>query len=278
MNTPQWKQFMDGIGLPDRIKRRLEAMDVPEEKWKEWEQAFYQDKEKCYALLQEETPYRLFVLAFCCHMAIRKRNWYRQQGIREKIYWDTFSDIRIWAENCERDYGEIGLHPFFWIARHLEGSLFRLGRLQFEITTAEKELPQVGIKKEAPIFCVHIPQGEKLGYAEVCQSFAYAQDFWRKDLPYLCYSWLLYPKLREILPQESNILAFQSLFEIIEVNEEERQAEERIFGKPLENREDYPEKTSLQRNAKKYLLSGNALGNGRGIFCPDRIRTGNPHC
>ena len=47
---------------------------------------------------------------------------------------------------------------------------------------------------------------------------------------------------------------------------EEKEAEWRIFGRLEENPKKYPESTSLQKNAKRYLQSGKKLGNGLGLL------------
>ena len=65
---------------------------------------------------------------------------------------------------------------------------------------------------------IHIPQGEKLTLDQVKESLILGMDFWGKELPYLCHSWLLYPGLKDILPESSNILQFQNEFQIIETD------------------------------------------------------------
>lgn len=56
------------------------------------------------------------------------------------------------------------------------------------------------------------------------------------------------------------------MFDIQSVDFEFREGEERIFGKVLENPQMYPEKTSLQREARKWLIQGNRLGSGLGVL------------
>ena len=85
-------------------------------------------------------------------------------------------------------------------------------------------------------------------------------------MPYLCHSWLLYPKLKEVLSEKSNILQFQKYFQIVDVDFEEKEAEWRIFGRLEKNPKKYPESTTLQKNAKSYLQSGKKLGNGLGVL------------
>ena len=56
------------------------------------------------------------------------------------------------------------------------------------------------------------------------------------------------------------------MFDIVYSSQDDRQAIERIFGKRRIIKSSYPENTTLQRNAKKYILSGKKLGIGIGVI------------
>ena len=56
------------------------------------------------------------------------------------------------------------------------------------------------------------------------------------------------------------------MFEIQSVDFQFREGEERIFDCLIEDPEKYPENTSLQRNARKYLMQGGRLGSGLGVI------------
>ena len=77
---------------------------------------------------------------------------------------------------------------------------------------------------------------------------------------------LLSPVLKEFLPEKSNIIRFQNLFHVFEVNHDFPQGEERIFKDVRSDKENYPEESSLQKKAKEYVLAGKDLGIGVGIF------------
>ncbi|MFR5059172.1 acyltransferase domain-containing protein [Faecalimonas umbilicata] len=149
-----------------------------------------------------------------------------------RVYRDTFYDLTLWCENCYKAYGEYGIAQYDWFCRHLDMSLFRLGRLEFERIPSLWEIQTDGISvhKGDPVISVHIPQGEKLELDACLDSFRQAEQFWKEKQVYLCHSWLLYPGLKEIMKPESNILQFQTLFHIVAVDFEGREAEERIFG------------------------------------------------
>ena len=158
----------------------------------------------------------------------------------------------MWCENCFQEYGEYGINEYDWFFRHFDLQIFRLGRLEFEKTGSPWEIHGVDwkIKKDDPIICVHIPQGEKLILKAVEHSLKKGKNFWGEDLPYLCHSWLLYPKLKEVLSEKSNILQFQKYFQIVDVDFEEKEAEWRIFGRLEKNPKKYPESTTLQKCKK----------------------------
>ena len=64
----------------------------------------------------------------------------------------------------------------------------------------------------------------------------------------------------------SNILQFSTLFDLVYSVEDDRQAIERIFGKRKIIKSKYEEKTTLQRNAKRFMQNGGKLGVGIGIL------------
>lgn len=201
----------------------------------------------------------------------KTKNFYKSHGISDDIFLNTMSDIRIWCENNQNK----GLKNYRWITTHLKGELFRIGRLQFQFYTCcndsldYKRLPfDYGEK----VIYIHIPQGEKLIYQDCINSINNAKTFFKtyfSDYKYryfFCESWLLYENNREFMKKESNILKFASLFDIAYSVDDGSQAVERIFGEKMKDAELYPEKTSLQKSAKEYIIRNNKLGLGIGTI------------
>ncbi len=221
-------------------------------------------------------------LRLACVIACCERTYavYQEKGIPDEIFYDTMGDISIWAKNFRDKYGYPGFGAVNWISNHLNATLFRLGRLQFQLYrarfpkyTERTQIRQAPVKLGKRCLYVHIPQGEKLDYDECIKSFEMSKDFFGKYFPnykysgYICESWLLYPGNRAVLPPESNIMKFQSLWTIVSWDIDQSQAIERIFQpKCIGDMEFYPEDTSLRRAAKKWLLSGNVLGIGFGMI------------
>jgi len=162
-----------------------------------------------------------------------------------------------------------GLEELWWLGQSVKMKLFRLGRLQFEPVVIKEFLQGKDrtIAAGTHVLNVHIPAGVPLKYEECEESFAWSTRFFEGGYEaYICESWLMSPHLREMLPSDSNIIRFQEMFEVVKVHYDYPQAEQRIFGDVLEDKERYPEDTSLRRAAKQYLMSGKDIGIGIGVI------------
>ncbi len=259
------------IALSEELVKKIEELNQKEsEKIKSTAERCLSDS---FAILgKRDLLFRLAVILF---LAVKVRERYDQAGISEEIYYDTMSDIKIWAEKS----GGKGLKNYSWLKNHVNFELFRLGRLQFQLyecknrTLLYNKLPfNYGDK----VIYVHIPEGEKL-LKEKCEaSFKKANEFFNSYFPgfnysyYFCESWLLYEGNREFMAKESNIVSFISLFNHAYSVKFEEQAIERIFGKRRILKKSYPEETALQKRAKKYMQGRNRLGIGIGFIEKER--------
>ena len=215
-------------------------------------------------LKKENDVLRLAVILQCAKMAKEK---YDRFGISEEIYYSTMSDIRIWCENN----GNKGLKNYGWLKNHVCLELFRLGRLQFQIypcknkTLLYKKLP---FSYGENLVYIHIPQGEKLLESDCRESIKIAGAFFEKYFPkytynyYFCESWLLFEGNRSFMKKDSNIVSFMNLFTHAYSVKIDQQAIERIYKKRRLFVRNYPETTSLQKSAKKYMEKGGKLGVG----------------
>lgn len=272
MNTNnQLREFCEEIGLREEAIEMMLGLPITEVRYKQVREAFYSqegEKSEFYKLVNQQKQWMEQFLYYYCRFAQEAKERYRRQGISEEIYRDTFKDITLWCEKCYDRFQRYGIYQYDWLWRHVEGKLYRLGRLQFEQMNSEWEVKEKEweIAVGDDIISVHIPEGEPLSEAACVASFVRAKAFFQGEQPYLCHSWLLDPALKAVIKEKSNILKFQKFFYVVRVDYENKEAEERIFGSVCRCMKKYRAETRLQKSAKQFLLAGNKLGNGLGIF------------
>lgn len=117
---------------------------------------------------------------------------------------------------------------------------------------------------------VHIPADADMSRLSVQKSLSDFYDFrnkyyedW-KDVKLTCDTWMLMPELQDFLEENSNIVAFQKLFDIEYIDREATWYMGWIFPGYSEIDDKLPEKTLLQRRLKKHLLEGNKFGIAKG--------------
>lgn len=147
----------------------------------------------------------------------------------------------------------------WWFPRQISLNEYRIGALEYEFVDAkDREIE------------VHIPSDADLGKRSVAQSINDFNKFRTRYYPeweavkLTCDTWMLMPELKEMLGEESNIIAFQNLFEIDTVDYEATWYMEWIFPGIEKVDERLPERTTLQRKMKKYLLDGKKFGIAKG--------------
>lgn len=236
-----------------------------------------------YCLKGKSSIIKLAVALKCAEKTHLK---YKNKGISDEIFQSTFSDIKIWCENC----GNRGLENINWIKNHINFELFRLGRLQFQLLSCSNPMldySKLPFKRGENVVYIHIPQGEKLDFDECVKSIEAADVFFKTYFPdfhynyYFCESWLIFENNRNFMAENSNIVKFMNLFDIHYSVNAEAQAFERIFNKDVnfnswiyklnknKRKSDInslSESTSLQKSAKCYLQGGSKLGIGIGTI------------
>lgn len=263
------EELMERIHLPEEARKLMRTERISEKEYEIWREKFDKDIRQFVKEWKELDDCYVRALEFYLRLAADTYTEYQKRGYPDEVFDQTFYDITIWCRECYRKHGVYGLDELWWLGQSVKMNLFRLGRLQFEPIVTEKDMKgkELVVPAGTKVLNVHIPEGEPLGM-EACQaSFCRAEEFFGEEYQaYVCDSWLLSPHLKEILPETSNIIRFQELFEITDVGYPYPQAEQRIFGEVLEDKSQYPQETSLQRKAKEYVLSGRDLGIGAGVF------------
>ena len=136
--------------------------------------------------------------------------FHQARGIPAAVAEQSRSELgqQVWVHR--RTFGDFGLHTYDWMTVIWSGSLYWLGRLQFNLMRLDGEW----------VCSTHIPQTGALEPASVDDSFRRAVEFFPGyfgDCPvqdFWCASWLLDPELAAALPAESNISRFQRRWQL----------------------------------------------------------------
>lgn len=261
--------LMEKIDFPEEGRKTVDHFSLSKEEYIKWKDCFYRDTEEFFKKAETVPEKEKLILVLYLSFAADLYETFKEKGIKDQIYFDTFSDFKIWYVHCVKKTGRCGLDEKRWLALPLHMGIFRLGRLQYqpgELTEDQSDGERIW-KKGEKVLHVHIPEGSPMT-AELCDaSLREAAEFFGPEYNLFdCDSWLLAPSLTELLSFDSNILKFQRRFHICEVTYGFRQAEERVFGEILEEKAQYPEHTSLQKKVKEYVLQGKNIGMGYGIF------------
>lgn len=200
----------------------------------------------------------------CCMLrcALRAKAEYDRLGISEEIYVDTMAAFSRFVREHMDSFGCYGFNRGFWTTRQVSCKLFRIGQMEYELTTLNGD----------PVISLHIPTDVDLRPEVLRPSMKEGlAGFYRLFPEYegkkvYCHSWLLSPLLKGLLPEGSNILRFQELFDIEPEGTPGNDVLLWVFKNPKLPKEDYPENTSLQRKLKQFFLSGGQFLEGRGYL------------
>lgn len=184
-------------------------------------------------------------------------DFYKIKGIPDEIYIETMKCYTRFIKETYQMTGKLYYDRFWWTTRQAGGHLFRIGALEYEITPNN-------------IIEIHIPSDSDFSPSSVDESIKSSIDFFKKYFPelkikeYQCHSWLLDNNLQKMLKEDSNILSFQRRFEIIDEGEKDDSIIEWLFQTKSHDYTNLKEDTYLQRNVKKYLLSGGVIKSSSG--------------
>lgn len=180
--------------------------------------------------------------------------WHRGRGVPDAVSERTLGELgqQVWVHRTS--FGCFGLRSYRWLPVTWCGSLYWLGRLQFNLLRLGEEW----------VVSTHIPRSGPLDPAAVDDAFRQAAQFFPAHFPDLpaadfwCWSWLLAPDLAAQLPQESNIAGFQRRWLL---DDQQVEADDDlllfVFGRrgPVDV-ESLPRSTTLQRVVGDRLRSG----------------------
>lgn len=267
------KELIEKIGLEEKLKGNL--LNLLEKDEKRINDLVDNCKKNGFSSLLIKNDMTKLACAVVYASKYTKEE-YKRLNIPLEIFYATMGDIAIWCENNHNK----GLKNINWIQNHLKAELFRISRLQFQLYTCNNktlDYDRLPFNQGDKMIYIHIPQGEKLIYPYCVESIKGAKAFFKEHFPeydytfFFCESWLLFGDNWMFMSPSSNILQFQSLFSIEYSAPDDKQAIERIFGKRRLLKAFYPAKTTLQKQAKDFMLHKGKLGIGIGIIHKDEI-------
>lgn len=216
--------------------------------------------------------YTVELLVFMC-MTRHLKAVYSERGLDLQIYKDSVLDLKWKLEECKAVKGICGSFVSPWFCGFFDLTRFALGRLQFEIITTWQDYEKNGVKLEhgkSRVINVHIPRtGTPIDKESCDKAYARAREFFKNEVgencPFVCYSWLLYPENKDILPRDTNTYRFMSEYDIIgwEVNNGDDLW--RLFDTEEKNPDRLPADTSMRRCYIKHLKNGGRVGCGFGV-------------
>ena len=220
-------------------------------------------------------PHTMWALVCVLHALEGAKGHYLKKGIPLNVFLDTMRDIYIWTKEWHDTMGAVGLFEIGWLLRHIDLHIFRLGRLEFEMIYSDFDSEQHGIEEGSALITVHIPKDGRLDTEECMESYAKAKEFFKTyyaDYQYeafICHSWLLDPRLKTFLNENSNIINFQNQYQIIRIDDGPKEVMmfvfqiNRAFDADLEK---LNAETTLEKGVLDYMKSGGMLGAGLGIL------------
>ena len=220
------------------------------------------------------SAYTIWMVTLCL-AAEKARPFYKN----DKIYWDTFCDLRYKAQECFDVYGIWGTFVAHWYPIFYNGTIIKLGRMEYQVKACPFKEPKtalgITVNPGDPILALHIPTSfEPFDTATRMESYRMAWRYFCPDgrpLVCVCGSWLLYDGYEELFAPGSNIANFRKEFYMLSNGKTEKFSNAwRIFGKDHKlPAEQLPENTSLQRAFKTHMMQGGEHGNGTGVIVFD---------
>ena len=125
---------------------------------------------------------------------------YQEKGIDDSIFFDTMKSLSWISEKCFNESGVYGIPQVTyraWYRRHVNATIFRIDRLEFEIIGSLYDFDLDGhhISKGDTCIYVHIPGGSPLDFQECENAYDKAREFFHKGFGFdpvifYCGSWL----------------------------------------------------------------------------------------
>ncbi len=193
----------------------------------------------------------------------------------EQDFWNTFEDLRYKAQECFDLHGVWGTFVPVWYPRFYEGTIIKLGRMQYDTQpwygTEPIAFGNTVIHPGDTCLHLHIPaSGEPFDRETRLASYRAAVEYFERPLLCVCNSWLLFPPYETVFSPASNIADFRREFHLIKTETLPTFTLWNIIGPTYKQPPAaWPETTSLQRSFKAYAQNGGAFGTAIGVLSFD---------
>ena len=201
---------------------------------------------------------------------------YAKAGLSEDLWFNAMCDLRYKLIECKEVYNIWGSFVPDWFVRFFKLDRFAFGKLQFEPVPfkANYKKGNIVLNESSIVLNVHIPRtGTKLDRESMNASYKAAAEFYKsefKDTPviFVCHSWLLFPRNKEILSETSNLYQFISDYDVFESGEYDSYGEVwRLFDTHYDGNVDHlPQNTSFRRGYADWIRNNIKTGWGYGVY------------
>lgn len=206
------------------------------------------------------------------------KQYYAAAGVDEKIWFTSMCDLKYKLMECKCVYDIWGTFVPSWYDWFYSMKRFGFGKLQFEVIPLDRKYEKDGVVLQpgCSVIRVHIPRtGTRLdresldaSYREACAFYKTREEF--RDLPivFVCQSWLLFPRNKEVLSPDSNLRSFISDYDIVEQETNADYSDVwRLFDVKYDgNVEHLPQNSSLRRAYADWIRKGEKIGWGYGVY------------
>lgn len=204
------------------------------------------------------------------------KKYYIKNNVSLTIWKNSVFDLKYKMFKCKYLHGVYGAIKLSWPVGFFQMRKFGLGKLQFEIVNFRRDFIIDGIvlKPNSKVINVHIPRtGSPLDRESMLDAYKMAKEFFSNvfidnKAVFVCESWMLWERNKEILKPGSNLLSFINDYKIVETGEYPDYKETwRIFDTPnVDDLEKLPQNTSLQRAYVDIMKKGEKTGWAYGVF------------
>lgn len=253
--------LLDVLGMPAEVKPHILDYATKREPLP----PIYDRESYLYALErigEDEYGFKMLTEQLITCLEVYRR--YVDRGIGEDVFRDTFSCFARFVRESVDRYGVLKFDRGWWTYRYLNLDIFRIGSLEYEMTTHD------GVK----VIQLHIPSDADLSSDKIDISLRDAKRFFAKyyeeysKVQYRCESWLISPRLKELLPASSKLVGFLDRFVIDRYDPKDMGFLEWVYNVVTDDYsvDTLPEDTTLRRLCKQLLKNGESIGAGYGYI------------